>query len=210
MALDQFWTSVRTGLRLYAPPRVIADSPRLDSEAIQKALARADLWLTPATVRGYDRADFDFLPAEYRDELARLVEGFQKVVAGVNPRGPATEEQVRLATPLFRGIVEALEFDRFADADAFRVGKVLESDPVFPKDGVDARYRTGPDFNGEPGLKIMMYLPDSDLESFLARAATIRRDVTESVLRHGQPYWPYMSFRFQSDLAELQNPGADE
>lgn len=211
MALDKFWQSIRTGFQLYAPGRVISDIPRLDDESIDKAMAKPELWLTRAVARDYDPADFAFLTDERRDELTRLVRGYRAVAAGLKLRTPVTDEQVREAAPFFRGIVEALEFDRFADPEAFRIGKTIESDPEFPReDIVDARYRSGPDFSGEPGLRIMTYLPDSDMDTFLERARLVRHDITELVFEQGQPYWPHVSFRLRSDLAELQAIGADE
>ena len=211
MALDNFWQSIRTGFQLYAPGRVISDTPRLDDESIDKAMARPELWLTRAVARDYDPADFDFLPAERRDELTRLVKGFRAVAAGLKLRTPATDEQVREAAPFFRGIVKALEFDRFADPEAFRIGKTIESDPEFPQeDVIDSRYRSGPDSTGEPGLKIMTYLPDSDMDTFLERARLVGHDLTELVFRRGKPFWPYVSSRLHSDLADLPALGADE
>lgn len=211
MALDQFWRSVRTGFQLYAPGRVISDTPRLDDESIDKAMARPELWLTRAVARDYDPADFDFLPAERRDELTRLVQGFRAVAAGLKPRTPVTEEQVREAVPFFRGIVKALEFDRFADPESFRIGKTIESDPAFPQsDVIDVRYRSSPDFTGEPRLKIMTYLPNSDMDKFLERARLVRHDINELVFEQGRPYWPHVSARPHSDLAEMPALGADE
>ena len=94
MSLKDFRTNVRTGARLYAPFRVISDSPRIDEAQIELVLSNADHWLTKSAVEGYDPNDFSFFPEQKRAELTRIVDQFRKVVGEVNPRGPATEEQI--------------------------------------------------------------------------------------------------------------------
>lgn len=210
MSLHDFWTSVRTGMRLYAPGRVISDSPRLDAEAIRAALAKADLWLTPSVVRGYDPSDFPFLPPDERDELTRLVADFRAVASQVPPRKPATPAQVDAALPLFQRIVELLEFDRFADANAFRIGKTIEAEPAFPHEEVeDVRYRTSADQYGDPLLDILAYLPDSAMNVFLRRVPPVREAIQNLVFEHGQPYWPSVSCRLMGELATLPAIGED-
>ena len=107
--------------------------------------------------RGYDPNDFSFFPEQKRTELTRIVDHFRKIAGEVNPRDSATEQQIGRARPLFRSIVEMLEFDRFADVDAFRVGNIVEAEPMFPSSDVsDNRYRTKIDSNDYPALKIMV------------------------------------------------------
>lgn len=211
MALADFWNGVRKGLALFVPSRVVEDSQRLDIERIQAILDQADVWLTPDTVRGYDPEDFSFLSEESRSELTRLVKEFSRIAGTVGPRRPADPLKVAEAKPLFRDIVHLLEFDRFADPEAFRIGKTIEADSDFPSlDVVDVRYRSTTDSLGEQALKIMAYLPDSEEEEFLDRALLVRKAIQELVFRHGRPYWPYVSVRLASDLADLPAVGADE
>ena len=211
MSLKDFWTNVRTGARLYAPSRVISDSPRIDEAQIELALSKTEHWLTKSAVEGYDPNDFSFFPEQKRAELTRVVDQFRKIVGEVNPRGPATEEQIGRARPLFRSIVEMLEFDRFADVDAFRVGNIVEAEPMFPSSDIsDTRYRTKLDSNDYPALKIMVYLSIMKGKPFIDRAMRVRDQIQELVFRHGQPYYPYVSTRLISDLAELPAVGADE
>jgi hypothetical protein len=211
MAIDEFWQNVRLGARLNLPTRVISDTPRMDDEVIKNALANSHSWLTPKSVQGFDPADFAFLPPEERNRLTENVNGFLALAKTVDPKKPATAEQVEAATPFFTDIVKSLEFDRFADAEAYRVGKTIESDPSFPHDDVkDARYRIRRDWNGEPSIKIMTYLPDSSLEEFLERAKSVRKVIMDLVFERGQPYFPYPSTRIMSNLAELQTVGEDE
>jgi hypothetical protein len=211
MSLNDFWTNVRLGARLYAPSRVISDSPRIDEAQMELVLSNADHWLTKSAVEGYDPNDFAFFPEQKRAELTRIVDQFRKVVGEVNPRGPVTEEQIHRARPLFRSIVEMLEFDRFADVDAFRVGNIVEAEPMFPASDIsDTRYRTKLDSNDYPALKVMIYLTDTKERPIIDRAMRVREEVQELLFKHGQPYYPYVSIRLMSELAELPAVGADE
>lgn len=211
MSLQEFWQSVRTGAKLYAPTRVVSDSPRMNTAVLDDILARADLWLAPKVVKGYDPVDFSFLPPERRAALTAQVDEFRQVAEQVDPRGQATYEQIARAKPLFREIVQALEFDRFADPEAFRIGKQAEADPRFPSGDVsDVRYRMDVNWEGEPVVRIMAYVPESEDEAFLRKAADVRERIQNIVFEIGEPYWPHVSLRKSSDLDELPEVGDDE
>jgi hypothetical protein len=210
MALKKFWNSVSNAFRLGLPTRVISDAPRFDAGSFEKALHDAHVWLTPAAVRDYCPEDFDFLAEETREQLTRTVRQFEQIASNVDPCGPVAEEQLRLARPLFEEIIKIMEFDRFEDAEAFRIGKRIESSSRFPRSYVnDARYRTGKDIYGKRGINIMTYLPDSDDDTFLARARIVRHDIEDLVFEHGKPYFPYLSFRMAGELATLPGIGDD-
>ncbi len=163
MALDKFWLNVRTAARMIRPPAVVADSPRIPAEVIAKRLASADLWLAPVAVRDYDENDFQFLSQEERNRLSDAVSRFKLVAGSVNPRGPATTEQVEKARPAFQQIVELLEFDRFGDAEAFRIGKTIEKrlEPVRPDRLVELRFETGLDSTGDPALWVWVFVSET-------------------------------------------------
>jgi hypothetical protein len=208
MALSDFWISVRTAARLLIPPRVIADSPRVDAASIEARLRQADLWLTPRAVEGFAEKDFDFLPDEERKSLANLVNEFRSVASRVDPKGPIPTDVVDRAAPLFRDIVQRLGFDRYEDAEAYRLGKQIEQTltPHWPEEIAELRFKTGLDQTGDPGLWIWAILNDAASRSddqFLQNAQRLR-PLLDTVARQVAPdRWPYLSFR---SLAEQLEP----
>jgi len=211
MPLKEFWENVHSRLRLTRPYRRISDSLRFDENTIDEALDQSQLWLSLVAVQGYDPNDFPFLSQETREQLSENVVQFLTIAKQVIPRGQPTRDQIESAAPFFRAIVQVLELDRFADFEAYRLGKTLEADPGFPHAEVlDARYRTTLDSNDIPALKMMVYLPDADDEAFLKMARKVDKQIQDLAFELCQPYWPYVSTRVMSDLAELQTVGVDE
>lgn len=207
MSLQDFWVSVRTGAGMVAP-RAIVDSPELDPEAIERTLRGATLWLSPSAVAGFEEADFDFLPEEERGHLSDLVRQFREVARSVDPRGPASQEAVDQALPLFLGIVERLDFRRYEDPEAYRLGKLIEreiGDQRLP--GLaELRFRTGRDQTGDPGLWIWAFLDDrtsEDDERFVATARQLWSELGAIARRVCPERFPYISFR---SLAEESKP----
>jgi hypothetical protein len=206
MALQEFWNNVRIGARLIAP-QVIADAPRLDPASIESALRRATFWLTPRAVEGFNEADFPFLLKEERERLAKLVNEFSEVAAKVSPTDAAPREVVESALPLFREILQMLEFHRYGDAEAFRLGKQIEQklQPHWPKEITELRFNTGLDHTGDPALWIWVFLTEEvskNDEDFL-KAAHRLREIIDSIARRVAPdRWPYLSFRPITEPAE--------
>ncbi len=211
MALQDFWISVRTGVRL-SSARAIVDSPHLDADAIERTLRGATFWLTRGAVAGFDEADFPFLPEPERAHLADLVAKFRAVASTVNPTAPAPREAVERALPLFAEIVRSLEFDRFEDPEAYRLGKTIEREieSYRPPELVELRFRAGRDHTGDPGLWIYGFLGGSasgSEEAFLGATPRLR-ELLDSVARQVAPdRFPYISFR---DLAEEDDEDEDE
>ncbi len=211
MSLQDFWTNVKTGLHLDPPKRYISDLPRMNIADVRSSLEKSHNWLSPKIVRGYDESDIPFFSQEKRLEISENVRNFEKIAKEVKPKGSPNEDQVRSALPLLIDIAEEMEYDRFADPDAFRIGKTIEADPDFPHDEViDARYRTTTSWNGHPTLRIMVYLPNSDDEKFLERAERISRIIRELVVESGELFWPRINCRVESDLVDLPHLGEDE
>jgi hypothetical protein len=207
MALPEFWMSVRTATRLLAGP-VVADAPRLDTESIEHTLRGTTLWLTPDAVAGFEDADFDFLDQAERVRLAKLVADFQAVASAVSPKAPPPDEAVSQALPLFRDIVQALEFDRYGDVEAYRLGKKIEQQlkPDWPDELAELRFRTGRDHTGDPGIWILGLVKDDAAPSddqFLAAARTLRPLIQSAARKIVPDRWPYLHFRSVGEQAEL-------
>lgn len=210
MALEDFWNNVRAGVQ-FLLPRNITDSPLFDYADVERQLRGLAFALTPAVVRDFDEADFPFLSEADRSDLKQSVEELRTVAAKVPQRGPAAPQDEDAARPPFLRILKLLEFDRFADAEAYRVGKTIEAQAEFPRSAVkDARYRTVIDSQGYPAIRIMLYLPDATMDAFLKQTLPIRDVIWDLVSTHGKPYWPRTSFRMESDLQELQAVGGEQ
>ena len=165
------------------------------------------LWLTPRAVEGFNEADFPFLPKEERERLAKLVNEFSEVAAKVSPTDAAPREVVESALPLFREILQMLEFHRYGDAEAFRLGKQIEQklQPHWPKEIAELRFNTGLDHTGDPALWIWVFLTDDvskDDETFLKAAQRLRAILDPIARRVAPDRWPYLSFRPITEPAE--------
>ncbi len=207
MALGDFWVNVRTGARRVAP-RAVVDSPKLEASQIEKGLRVSDLWLTPKAVDGYSEADFSFLPENERRRLTQLVESFRQIAFMVPPAEPATPELVEQALPLFRDIVGALEFDRYGDVEAYRLGKQIENAirGRRPAELAELRFNTGLDQTGDLGLWIWAILTDDtavDDQQFFTHTERVRK-LLDVVSRSIEPSrWPYIRFCTVSEQVEL-------
>jgi len=107
MAIQDFWLNVTAALS-YFDSRLVTESSDLDPRQLQSRLRKAVLWLTPATVDGFDAGDFGFMAQPERDELKASVEDFRRVAEKVPDDGPATLEQIREALPKFQRILKIL------------------------------------------------------------------------------------------------------
>lgn len=207
MSLRDFWTSVRVGAS-FLLPHMTVDSPKLDASQIEKALRSAPVWLTPASVDGFHEEDFSFLPDEERSRLANLVRRFQQLAAQVSPNAPAAEETIEQAEPIFQQIVEMLEFDRYADDEAYRIGKQIEQaiKPHRPAELAELRFvESGLDSTGDPALWIWVILTDRAAETpgFESKATAIRKLLESSARQVAPERWPYVRIRTESEQAEL-------
>ena len=204
MPYRDFWDNVRQGARLLRY-RHLFDAPRFDRAAIEQALRGTADWATPRSVAGFDESDFAFLPDPDRAELARLVADFRQAVPKLGPVGKATPAEVEKALPPFRGIVAMLEFGRYGDAEAFRLGKRIEAElvPWRPPELAELRFDTEPDWMGEPSLNIYGLIDKPDYDSFLKSVETIH-PLLKAVARQVAPdRFPYPTFR---TVAEQDEP----
>ncbi len=206
MAFDDFWMSVRTAARLPVPKSLV-DSPRLDAEAIDRALHKTTVWLSAAAVAGFKKAHFSFFTDAERLRLAELHRDLLVAVAQKSQTALPAADLIENTLPIFRGIVQALEFDRYGDPTAFRLGKLIENAiaPRRPPELAELRFNMGSDHSGDPALWIWAFLSadvsESD-EKFL-EAAPALGDLLDPVARQVAPdRWPYISFRSMAEQSE--------
>ena len=157
MALPEFLESVRIGAS-FLSPEVWADSADPSTEKLARSLQLADIWLTPAVVKGYSETDFVSLPSEARERLREAVNEFRAAATAVDPVGPATREQVDRAFPHFLTILEVVR-PYIANPEALDVrravwracGKYQDWIPSFD-------YKLDWDSEGEPAVWVWLIL----------------------------------------------------
>ncbi len=206
MALRDFWVSARTGMRLLIWTATV-DSPRLDSGAIERVLRRETLWLTPRAVAGFNEADFTFLPDAERTRLNQLVTEFREIASRVSLATAANDDEVAQALPLFRDIIGMLEFDRYGDAEAYKIGKQVEHSigATRPAELAELRFYTGADNTGDPSIWIWAILKDEAAAKAVFGRVTrsIRELLTEAANEAAPTLWPYVGFRTVSEQSEI-------
>ncbi|HEU5116198.1 MAG TPA: hypothetical protein VFT74_05920 [Isosphaeraceae bacterium] len=205
MSLHEFWVGVRTAIE--AIPALLV-SPEPDPGDVERTLRDA-----ADAVAGFDQADFGFLPQSEQDQLRHSVTEFLDRVKAASPTAQPGDHAprtlpVRLLTSL-ANINDLLDFHRYADPEAFRLGKLIEREIAHgqPPPGLaELRFRTGQDHTGDPGLWIQAYLDDhttgSD-EAFLATARKLREYLGSVARRVCPDRFPYLSFRSLAEEAEL-------
>ena len=205
MALQEFWNNVRIGARMIAP-QVVADSPQLDRDFIERKLRAATLWLTPARSRDSTRRISRSSPRK-RVRVWPNLSRNSALSAKLGPTDPAPREVVESALPLFLEILQMLDFGRYGDAEAYRLGKQIEQklQPEWPKEIAELRFKTGLDHTGDPGLWIWVFLTEevSKNDDDFLKAAQRLRAVLDPIARRVDPdRWPYLSFRPITEPAE--------
>lgn len=208
MSLHLFWTMVREAKRELAGGITVPpfSNARPGSEASRLNWWGLHLWLVPATVVDFDEADFDFLPAGQRSELAQLVQKFRETAAKVEDGGSLSDEALKEGRPLLERIIEILDFERYKDPDALRYGKRIERTLARdrPPEIVDMTFRTGPDYADSPTLWIDVALADKvfvEDSQFLEVARRVDQRL-DRIARHEAPHlWPFISMRAASKQA---------
>lgn len=220
MALRTFWAEVAVRNPLFKGGMSQPDPPLVKPQELEAALSKKNEWQFAGPIRGFDDADFDFLPEDKRRVLAMRVQEFNdlapKLRALVNRQltdeGALEEMAVaNRARPLLREIVLLLEQDRHADPDALVIGKQIEAKLKmgWPKKLDHLRFMTGSDSTGDPALWIWAYTKEKDSgeyaeDEFLAAVEEID-PVLKRVAEEVTPErWPYISYRSTLDQLEYE------
>lgn len=211
MSLSVFWVTVRSA------------AERAESSERGDFFDGLDLWLNSAVVSDFNPDDFDFLSEEDRSRLAKLVEDFTRVAQKVDPTKPTSKAQREEAERLLMEIAKILDFKRYEDPDALRLGKLIEREleRYRPSGIAELEFKTGFDHTGDPGIWIEVYLDQSASKTddeFLENAHKIRRildlvarqvireDARKLVREGGREdaleRWPYIAFELIDERSE--------
>ena len=109
-------------------------------------------------------------------------------------------------------IVRTLEFDRFGDDEAYRIGKQLENviRDHRPPELAELRFNTGRDSAGDPAIWIWAILTDEAGEDkvFAKHAASIRQLLEDVERRIVPDRWPFVRFSTVGEEQDLQRARA--
>jgi hypothetical protein len=157
MALPEFVESVRIAAG-FLSPEVWTDSRNQPPDEMARSMQLADIWLTPAAVKGFSKEDFVSLPPDERDRLAEAVDQFRAVARQVGPHGPATAQQVNDALPQFLTILETLR-PYIADPEAIEVRRAIWQACWTYRDWIlSFDFQLGEDSAGEPAVRVWLII----------------------------------------------------
>ena len=204
MSMKEFWQSVRAAASFYKYGGPPPDAAPIDAAIIDKGLRSSTNWLTSRTMTGWNETDVDeyFTPTD-RDLLIQAVNTFQAVAKPLNPYRPApTLEQIETARPALGEIIQLLEFDRYADSDAFTTGKrmvlaLASNPPPELAELVELRFNTDNDWYGDPGIWIWAYLSASAYvtdDEFMKHTRQVRPVLSDLCQLIDQVRFPFISF----------------
>lgn len=200
MARDEFLGNLQLAAG-FLSPTVQVNGIRLDTEHLATLLRRSVIWLTPKAVEGFQEEDFEDLPDLERRQLASDVKKFLKIARAVPPDGPATSEQIRDATHVFRSILTTV----LPYLEGFRIYAVLRRH-AFPDFVKNFAVRVGEDSTGDKSAWIWVIVSDEMAgKKLFARVPEIRRQVSQVLEQNRIDLYPYILFRSQSEQSDLES-----
>jgi hypothetical protein len=216
MAIEVFWDNVRHAARVVVPRGLMTDVAEVPPPAVLEGGLRATtpIWRRGASVVGYAEADFDFLPPQDREKLTEAVQGFKGALATDAPADPDKPDE---AAKTFATILGILNFYRYADSLAFRLGKQVETlaqQRGLPEVVRELRFSTSDPSGDLPVLNVTAVLKEEDLKTeakFLEMARLVRAKL-EPVTEEVAPDWfAHIMCRTDKPLTEYElRPYEDE
>jgi hypothetical protein len=196
MAKQEFLRYLRVARSLFAHQRVQADSPLANTEAAEAMINRADIWLTPKSVQGFDVGDFPELGPNRQRELQTAVREFLDIATRVPPKEPATLEQVRNARVPFERILEILAPYLPTPQEEQQIEAALG--PIIFPAWVESWYpEFGSDESGGAAVWINVYVyertvPRNEVGRF---ASHLTAQIQQALAAEGSDRWPYVRVR---------------
>jgi len=203
MAKKEFLGNLRTAAGLLSPT-IHTNGIRLEEGRLTGLLRRATLWLTRKAVEGFDQDDFPEIPEAERARLARDVGKFREIAGRVAADRPATDEQVRNATPVFLSILAAM----WPYMEGFEVYAALKRQR-FPDFVRDFAVKVGADSTGDPSAWVWVIVDDQVAgKTLFPKATEVRKLVDEALDRADVNLFPYVMFRTESEQRHLEGASA--
>jgi hypothetical protein len=191
-----FLANLRIARNLFAHGKVTADSPAVDTGAIERALVRGAIWLTPKSVSGFNAGDFPELGASRQQELLSAIQCFLAVAREVSSDGPATAEQYSNAAVAFANILAILDPYLPMPDEARSVEAALRT-LNFPAWVVNWDYELGSDPDGVPAAWVDVFADDQTVpRAQLGRAASELTTLIRQVFQAAKiDRWPYIRLK---------------
>lgn len=209
MALDLFWAEVAVRNPLSKGRASIQDAPRIAADNLDAALSQSREWQFAGPFRGFDEADFEFLPEDERRELSELVREINGlasklrtlVTRTLSNEGQLEETEVaNRARPLLCRIILLLQQDRYFSGDGLRLGKLVEREleGQLPEEVAELRFFVGPDLSGDPGFYAWAFVSEEAVrtdEKLFALTRRVRPLIEDAMYRVAKDHFAYLSFR---------------
>ncbi|HWE93213.1 MAG TPA: hypothetical protein VG269_04500 [Tepidisphaeraceae bacterium] len=189
--------------------RVVADSPGINTNAVERRLSDAALWLTPTAVQGFDAADFSELPEATQRQLEQSVRRFHDIAALVPDDGPATAEQRAAAQATLMQILAIMDPYMPTSEETRRLRNAMK-EVRFPDQVLTWEFEFGRDSSNDAAVWIWLVVDDAAAsdDTFSAATTHLPRQIREAIQRAGLERWPYVRFRTASEQRALQAVGA--
>jgi hypothetical protein len=192
MAKQEFLDNFRVARNLFFHPRVEAGDPK----ALEQRMARAAIWLTPKSVKGFNEDDFPELGPGRQRELQAAVKEFLEVAKQVPPQEPATTEQFAKAKEAFARMLDILPAYLPNPQEGQRVEEALKG-IEFPPWVVNWDYELGSDQDGGPAVWINLFADEDTAprKDFGRVAAQVNTKLLQALAAAGSDRWPYVRMR---------------
>jgi hypothetical protein len=192
MAKEEFLDNVRVARGLFAHPRVCADSSALDTEALQRGLVPAAIWLTPKSVQGFRSSDFEELGPTRQQELSDAIQDFLRVARQV----PPTTAQLEAASTAF-GMALSILQPYFPTHEEWRKSEEALGKIPFPPWVANWVYEFGSDEDGSPIVVVTVYADEQSAprQQFGRIVSELTGKIGKALSAAGIIRWPYVRMR---------------
>jgi hypothetical protein len=203
MAKTEFLRNVKTARNLFAH-RVHTDHAGLNPDTLEGQLARATIWLTPSSVKGFDARDFSELAPEVRERLNDHIEQFRRIAREVPPTEPAPPAKAKEAMRHFLGMLKILKPYLPEGGEIKQVRDALEK-ITFPEGVLSYEFELGDDSTGDPAVWVWVVVDErlDDTKAFLPMTLEIEDKIRKALAAAGSTRWPYVLFRTAAEQRAL-------
>lgn len=193
---SSFLTNLRVARNLFIHGKAMADTPEVDTSAIERTLARAAIWLTPKSVSGFNAADFPELGVDRQQELLSAVQSFLSIAGEIAPEKPAMPEEYGNAAVAFSKILTILDPYLPMLDEARNVEGALRTVKL-PPWVANWNYDLGSDADGVPAVWVDVFADDETVpRTKLGRAASELTTSIRQAFRAAQvDRWPYVRLK---------------
>jgi hypothetical protein len=196
MSKRDFLDNLRVARNLFVHGGVTTDSRHLDPVALARALARAAIWLTPTSVKGFRADDFQELGTAQQRALADAVQDFERVARQVPPDVPATDQQFTEAKAALERILAILANYLPSHEETTRIPNALAA-LDFPPWVLNWDYEVGSDEDSGPAIWVTLYADERAVppDQFGRRASEMIPKLRSALTTAGIRRWPYIRMR---------------